>query len=432
MSFVLYGDGIHDDTDAIQQMLDSGTVCVELPVPSKHYLISRTLKIYSNQELVLSRWTEIRLAPKSSCPMLANSDPDNGNCCIAVRGGIWNFDNVSQAPNPQMVTNDPARLIKKGKFRRMPIPEDYPIDPLDGERHGVVGDYGNVPYHPDRYFGNMFQFTNVDRFEMSDAVLKNPVAYGVKCAKLTNFTFSHITFDFNEGNPSPDNMDGIHLDGFCRNGRITDLKGTCYDDLIALNAEDGIADSPGFGPIENIEIDGIFSDNCHSVVRMLSCGSRISNITIRNVYGTFYRYAIGFTHFFPTFPDRGIFDNIVLENMFIGKALSLPSDWNDPPDWALIWCEGNGDIGSLRIDGFHRVERCTAVPSIDIEKNFTITNLTVRDCSVANHLPEKVVFLRNAGKINTLRLEECRIVPVGQGEVIGFENTGTVEKIFNI
>ena len=419
----LYGDGIHDDTAAIQEMLDSGEVLIKLPVPERHYLISATLRIHSYQELVLSRWSEVRLAPKSNCPMLANSSPDDGNECIAVRGGIWNFDNVNQAPNPQKVTDDPELLIPHGKFRKMPVPADYPVDPVDGMRHGVLGEFGDMPYHPDRYWGNIFQFTNIDRFEMSDVVMKNPVSYAVKCAKLTNFTFNHITFDFNEGNPSPDNMDGLHFDGFCRNGKISDLKGTCYDDLIALNAEDGIVDSPGYGPIENIEIDSIFSDNCHSIVRMLSCGSRISNISIRNVYGSFYRYAVGFTHFFPENPTRGVFDNIVLENLFISKALPPESDWNGAPDWALVWCEGHGDIGSLRINGFHRVEKTTPVPSIEIEQNFTINTLTVTDCSIANHLAEPIVMLRNHGTVSRLYYDGCR---VAAGEVADLENNGKI------
>lgn len=100
MPFQLYGDGVHDDTDAIQSMLDSGSCCVSLPLPEKHYLISRTLKLHSHQELVLSRWTLVRMAPKSNAPMLANSDPANGNTRIAVRGGIWDCDNIHQAPNP--------------------------------------------------------------------------------------------------------------------------------------------------------------------------------------------------------------------------------------------------------------------------------------------------------------------------------------------
>ena len=61
----LVGDGVVDDTAAIQARLDSGMSCVYLPPPTKHYLISKTLKIGSNQELRLDRFSVVRLAPRA-------------------------------------------------------------------------------------------------------------------------------------------------------------------------------------------------------------------------------------------------------------------------------------------------------------------------------------------------------------------------------
>ena len=49
----LFGDGVHDDTAAIQARLDSGVSCVYLQPPKKEYLISKTLIVHSRQEL---RW----------------------------------------------------------------------------------------------------------------------------------------------------------------------------------------------------------------------------------------------------------------------------------------------------------------------------------------------------------------------------------------
>lgn len=427
MEFQLFGDGIHDDTAAIQELLDSRAPKIELPVPEKHYLISKTLKLHSDQELVLSRWTVVKLAPKSNCPMLANDDFEKGNRRIVIRGGIWDYDNVNQAPNPMMLVKKMDDSVHRDACKRMLIPDDYPLDPETGDRHGWND---LLSYRHDRYFGIIFQIINVDEFEMSDVILKNPVCYAAKFARLSNFTMKHITFDFNEGNPSPNNMDGIHLDGFCHNGFIQDIKGNCYDDLLAFNAEDGIIDSPCFGPIDNIAVDGIYADRCHSAARLLSCGSRISNITIRNIFGNFYRYAIGFTHFFPERPARGVFDNIVFENLYVGKALALDSDWNKCPDWGLIWGEGCGSVGSLRITGFHRVEEKTLTPSIDFEGKFEIERLTLEDCSIENRTDKPVTFLQNAGKIGELRTEGCRIVPVpGSGKVTVMNNTGTIGKV---
>ena len=61
MKHTLYGDGIHDDYPAIQEMIDSGVCEVSLPVPQKHYLISKTLVLPSDFRLVLP-YAEIKLA----------------------------------------------------------------------------------------------------------------------------------------------------------------------------------------------------------------------------------------------------------------------------------------------------------------------------------------------------------------------------------
>ena len=70
--YTLYGDGVHDDTDAIQEMIDSGACEVVLPAPADHYLISRTLMLPSDFRLVLPRYARIRLADGANCLMLQN------------------------------------------------------------------------------------------------------------------------------------------------------------------------------------------------------------------------------------------------------------------------------------------------------------------------------------------------------------------------
>ena len=72
MENLLYGDGIHDDTAAIQELIESGCE-VNLPVPKKHYLISRPLELHSNLKLTLPRFAEIRLKDGSNCYMLKNA-----------------------------------------------------------------------------------------------------------------------------------------------------------------------------------------------------------------------------------------------------------------------------------------------------------------------------------------------------------------------
>ena len=72
--YTLYGDGIHDDAPAIQEMLDSGISAVVLPAPKKNYAIGKTLVIHSGQSLVLPEMTVIKLLPQSNCYMLINRE----------------------------------------------------------------------------------------------------------------------------------------------------------------------------------------------------------------------------------------------------------------------------------------------------------------------------------------------------------------------
>lgn len=81
-------------------MSDTGAICVYLPPSARNYCISKSLVIGSGQELKLDRFTVIRLAPKSDCPMIENRGYRTGSeRNIALTGGIWDMDNVNQSPN---------------------------------------------------------------------------------------------------------------------------------------------------------------------------------------------------------------------------------------------------------------------------------------------------------------------------------------------
>ena len=65
----LYGDGIHDDTAAIQAMLDK---CGTVSIPDGRYLITKPLIIHSNTHLRLSAQATLRLADGANCSILDN------------------------------------------------------------------------------------------------------------------------------------------------------------------------------------------------------------------------------------------------------------------------------------------------------------------------------------------------------------------------
>lgn len=383
----LVGDGVADDTAAIQARIDSGVSCVYLPPPQKEYLISRTLMLGSGQELKLDRFTRVRLAKGSSCFMLSNRNRETGDQRIALTGGIWDFDNVSQAPNPQQAHRcDP------------PVKVTMP----DG-------------HDPKFYWGTLMSFKCVDDLQIRHVTFRNPCSYSCQLASVSNFRVDDITFDFDKWNPIRLNMDGIHLDGDCHHGRITDLNGTCFDDLVAINANDGQC-SPKEAPITDIEVDGVHAEYCHSAVRILSAGAEIRRVTVRNVFGNFYTYAIGLTHFFPKKP-RGTFEDIVIENVFAAKALS-PEDIGvrSRVNFPLVWVEGPVDVGNLSIRNFRRDEKTVPVASIRIDPPAVVRQLTVRDCRMNNVLGQTIPFVEQLGKVENFTCENNEFAGMWSGK----------------
>jgi len=367
----LAGDGVADDTAAIQARLDEGLSCVYLPPPKGHYVISKTLKIGSGQELLLDRLTRVRLAPKSDCPLLENRCYASGtNADIVVTGGVWDMDNLRQSPNPAQ-TKDVRVLSPK-------------------------------VHTPGYFIGMAMRFCHVDGLTVRGLTIRNPTTYGIEFGHVSNFLVDDIAFDYKTWNPIPLNMDGVHFDGFCHHGKISNLRGTCFDDLVALNANDGIC-SPEEGPISDVDIDGLYADYCHSAVRMLSAGAPLSRVTVRNVHGRFYCYTIGLTHYFPEKP-RGRFDDIVVEDIFASKSL-VPTEcggqsYRGPME--IIHLQGPIDVGNLTVSRLHRDESCLPTATIGLEPQSTIENLTVRDCRMVNRLEKPIRFLLNRGRIDNI------------------------------
>lgn len=357
------GDGIHDDATAIQALLDSGLSTVRLPAPQKHYTLQRTLHIHSNTSLVLDRFATIRLADGANSHMLAADDPHSEN--ISVSGGIWDFNNQGQAPNPM----------------RIP-PED--------------GNYEAVTHF-------IFYFENVKNLLLGGLTMKDPTIFASTFDHVEQFTVSDITFDFNFGNPNATNMDGIHLNGGCRFGRITNLKGACYDDMVALNADEGKG-----GPIEDIQIDGLFCEGCHSAVRLLSRGWPVRRVHISNVFGTFFQYCVGVTRYSDD-GREGVFDQIHLSDIYASKAPRLPVHGKEGGYvYALVWIEGGLSVGNLQIDHLHRRESVTAIPTLSILPGACIRVLGLEHVSQENGTGEAIPLILNRGNIGCLYLRDIQ------------------------
>lgn len=407
----LYGDGVHDDTAAIQERIDDAGCELTLPPPQAYYLISRPLELPSNFKLRLPRFAEVRLAKDSNCVMLKNKtvndrkertaelygneiagrsemlvydyineySPDAPCRNIEVEGGVWNLNNLEQSPNPIW-----ARLKR-------------------------------LKCEPYIYSGFIFLFYNVQNLRITSLTLKDTSTFALVLDKVSYFTVDNITFDFNYGNPFAACMDGIHICGNCHYGEITNIKGACYDDLVAINGDEGSS-----GPITDLKVSGIYAEDCHSAVRFLSFKSPMERIHISDIYGTFYQYCVSFSKYYLTSPYPGLYDAITIDNVYASKARLLPvynKSANQPP-YPLIQVQSGVKVKSLKISDTYRREYITPVETMHIYNGAEVDSLILEDISTENHTGNgEMPTLVNEGIVK--RLEAKNITENGEAIALG-------------
>jgi polygalacturonase len=218
------------------------------------------------------------------------------------------------------------------------------------------------------------------------------VVYGIQLGYIEDFTIQDIVFDYTEGSPKLWNMDGVHIEGNCKNGWITNLKGACHDDLLALTADDLL-----YGPIENIVVNGIYSYNSHSAVRILSHGESVKNVTIRNVFGSYYTYCIGITKYHGGDAERGKIENISIENLFaITCAGTADVIGGKRP---IIWVQKGLDVDGLSITNARRIEKSYPTPFLTVDEGVTVKNLRLRDIYQKSELGYSIPLLEINGDV---------------------------------
>lgn len=360
------GDGVNDDSAGIQEALDSRAGTVYLPKPKNCYLISKTLKVHSEQTILADRYARIKLADQANCLLLMNADQDSGNNGISVIGGVWDGNNLNQTR------------------------ENLRVD----------------SYDPKRYVGVVIQFRNVKDLRISELTIKDPETFGVQLGKVDRFTVEDITFDYNLLRSS---MDGIHCNGLCSNGKICNLKGITNDDLVALNADDGAWAESMRGPIHNILVDGIYSENGYTAVRLLSAGSLVSRIRISNIFGTYRYNAVSFTDYNVHHGEPRVFEDVVIDGVFVSKVwVGEPSRDKLTEQLAPIRILSGVTVKNVHISNYHRTEELVPISDIFINPGATVEYMSISNSSVRNRTGEQMSLITNEGTIHSLEMSNVR------------------------
>ena len=185
---MLYGDGLHDDTLALQAMLDAGGV-VTVNRPGT-YLISKTLIIRSNTRFCLCPGAKLLAAPLSRCALMENEHFAGGGKDenIHIEGGVWdgNCDEMG-------------------------------LDAMFESGHRL-----DDPYDPKLFKGKLIRFAHVERIVLERMTVRNPVSYGIQIADVYGFVVRDLFFDYNWHFGT---TDGVHINGPAFDGVIENLAG---------------------------------------------------------------------------------------------------------------------------------------------------------------------------------------------------------------
>ena len=341
------GDGVVDDSPAIQRALDSGAPVIE--IPDGNYRIVTTLKVSSHTRIVAAKNARVFSCgdtPKHQGDfLLTNSDFENGNTQISICGGIWDGNNTGKynTKNPDL-------------------------------------------FAPDAWSGTVLNFFNVTNLVLENLIVANSVVYYIRFGKIDNFVIRNIGF---LSDTPAFNQDGLHFSGYCRNGVIENVTaltdGQTNDDMLALNADDSMErlENRGLlrGPIENLTFRNVFAENCYTVIRMLSITAPIRNIRFENIHCGCRMYAINMdaarycrTPLFDgkDYPNGvGAISNVVIDGMEVWKS--------DDCELPLIVNETNSE--NITVRNFRRDmarDKCPDAPTI-LTRNTIPTATSFRD-----------------------------------------------------
>ncbi|MBQ5742746.1 MAG: hypothetical protein IIV79_00970, partial [Clostridia bacterium] len=173
---MLFADGIHDDTLALQVLLDArGIVTVDRPGT---YLVSKTLIIHYDTRLVLAPGVHLLAAPLSRSALIENEHFAGGGRDenIEIVGGIWD-----------------------GNCDEMGLDAAY-------ESEHRLDD----PYSPALFKGKLIRFAHIDRIVLQRMTVRNPVSYGIQIGDAYGFVVRDIFFDYNWHFGT---TDGVHING---------------------------------------------------------------------------------------------------------------------------------------------------------------------------------------------------------------------------
>lgn len=355
------GDGITDDTEVLQQYLNSKQGVYVFP--KGKYLVSG-LNLSSNSHLLFDEGAVLSLKDGSNRPVLQNANYSlNIDSNIRITGLRINGNYQNQA------------------------------------HHLTTGPYANEPVAGIRFFG-------VKNLTIAKANIYHARTYGIWLSRINGLVASDINFE--QDTVTYSNQDGLHINGLSSNLYINNISGLTNDDLIALNADD--VDQGGnvsLGDITNVIIDGVNFGNSLNGIRLLSANNKLDQVSIKNLVGVIRDNVIAISAYglgegnFGTIDISGVDVRTSTPHNVMGEyggyilindkaenlRISNVTRTTGADARATIRIQSRADITTLEIDGITtkiNQSLTTFYPDISFEASSVVKNAFIRNHQLLN------------------------------------------------
>jgi len=376
-SDVTQGGGT-DDTALIQSILDRAPKLGSLKLVVDGAILVKGLKVHSNTTIeCMNSNCGFFLADHSDQPIIINADPsrtERKNHNIAFLGGTYNGNSANQ---------NHIKLTTK-----LPPGKNWTV---------------------------AFALYGVEQVTMRDVTIRDMTTYAAHFSNWRHITCENVFIHLSQKSVASLQC-GIQFQGPGQFLSMRNIHGNPLDDIIALNADDYNCDwnkqgeftgndyygpNVSFGPITDVDIEGVFIDGAHNGIRILSRASRVDRVSIRNVQGTFTKYGFFIS---PAWRPGGDLGNITFENIDLRplqpdfgplpfvfmiqgniEQLTLRNIHSHLPvdSRPVVWVQPSCDIGVLRVDGmnlYQKDPRSAKTPAIQVDGHIdllSVNNVTL-------------------------------------------------------
>lgn len=379
------GDGVHDDTNAIQSAINDGSVVI---FPPGIYLVSNQISIPSNRYLkLLPGVTFLRKAGTgqqcastyTNANFFVNSDVVNGNTNITIEGGVFDGNEANQTAI------------------------DYPAAVARG----------------DTLFGSVgMRFKNVTHLRLSGLTLQNNPNVQIQVGQVTDFRIEDITVYYSGS--ATVHKETLHVNGPATLGVIRDIRDNGGNDcIVAINANDDTFGLMSQGDIQYIQVENLtrtglgINPYVGTAIMFLNSTFNIRDVTVRGIRGPGFQATSAVLFYAYEGTPTGIIDRVVIEDCDV----STPAN-ND------AFCLCNLNIGSISFInnrwhcGSGESDTAPTAQCFIQQTGGGIENLFITGTQIIRHRDTSSAPFHFYGSVNTLMLADTifsRDDGIGQG-----------------